>query len=125
MNCKAGSLKSWINKDPYALGINKYMKRNILYFRKMHKATPSWADKKAIAAIYKECKELRKLGFDYVVDHIVPLNHPYVQGLHWEGNLQIITYKENEAKSNYWWPDMPNEQQDLFGIEDCEQYELF
>jgi hypothetical protein len=44
---------------------------------------------------------------DYVVDHIVPLNHPLVYGLHNEHNLQVISKKFNAYKSNLFWPDMP------------------
>ena len=41
------------------------------------------------------------------VDHIVPINHPLVCGLHTEDNLQIVTANYNHFKSNYFWPDMP------------------
>lgn len=41
------------------------------------------------------------------VDHIVPLNHPLVSGLHNEFNLSVIPKEENRMKDNLWWPDMP------------------
>lgn len=124
-NVRSRKLTAWLKRDPYELGISKHMKRNILYFRKMAKATPAWVDYKKINEIYKESRRRRLAGENVVVDHIVPLNHPYVQGLHWHGNLQIISYAENERKSNLYWPDMPaNEQPDLFGNIECEQYEL-
>jgi len=71
-----------------------------------------------------EAERRRRVGFDVVVDHIVPVNHPYVTGLHCEANLEIITVAKNEHKSNHYWPDMPNENEDLFGVLDVEQYEL-
>ena len=66
------------------------------------RAMPKWADRKAILRIYHEAS---RLGMQ--VDHIVPLQSPYVCGLHWEGNLQLLTREQNSAKKNYWWPDMP------------------
>jgi len=48
------------------------------------------------------------------VDHIVPLIHPFVCGLHVENNLRIIPLADNIRKSNNHWPDMWAEQQELF-----------
>ena len=36
----------------------------------------------------------------YHVDHIIPLSHPLVCGLHTEDNLRIITSEENHKKTN-------------------------
>lgn len=124
MTCRGRSLKNWTKRDPDEPGISKSLRRNILYFSKMDQATPVWADEDKIKAIYKECKRRRDLGEDVVVDHKVPLNSKYVQGLHWEGNLEIISYRENEKKSNKYWPDMWEKQFDLFGRVETEQYRL-
>ena len=40
------------------------------------------------------------------VDNIVPLKSAIVCGLHWEGNLQLLTSVENIKKGNRTWPDM-------------------
>jgi hypothetical protein len=73
------------------------------------RATPSWADKKAMLAIYKEAVRLTQLtGIQHHVDHKVPLQSPWVCGLHCEANLQILPYYENQSKSNRVWPDMPD-----------------
>ena len=56
---------------------------------------------------------MREQGEDVVVDHIVPLNHPYVSGLHNEFNLRVITALENAKKSNKYWPDMWEDQLEL------------
>lgn len=57
-------------------------------------ATPKWVDLKEIQKIYENCP----LG--YHVDHIIPLNHPLVCGLHVPWNLQYLPAVENIKKSN-------------------------
>jgi hypothetical protein len=74
-------------------------------------ATPPWADFRAIRAIYREADRLTEAtGVKHHVDHIVPLNHPRVCGLHNEFNLRPIPAGPNMSKGNYWCP----EQGELF-----------
>jgi hypothetical protein len=71
--------------------------------RETHKlAMPKWANQEKIKEIYNTAKELNKTtGIIYHVDHIIPIRHPLVCGLHVECNLQILTAAENSQKSNF------------------------
>lgn len=55
--------------------------------------------------VFSEAHRLRKLrniytGIVWEVDHIVPLQNNQVCGLHYWGNLQVITQTENRRKHN-------------------------
>jgi hypothetical protein len=88
---------------------NKHVSMEVVRRRQAAKlqATPHWADHKVMQAFYKLAKQLSASGIPHDVDHIVPLKHPLVCGLHCPANLQVIPRKENRAKWNRWWPDMP------------------
>lgn len=64
------------------------------------RATPGWADMESIKDVYMEAKYMQMH-----VDHIVPLNHPLVCGLHvWE-NLQLLYPEDNLRKNNTFNPE--------------------
>jgi hypothetical protein len=77
--------------------------------RALEQACVKWASSKAMSAIYRRARSLSKSGAGvFEVDHVVPLRHPLVCGLHVEFNLKILPRTENRQKSNRFWPDMPN-----------------
>lgn len=73
-------------------------------------ATPLWADNQYIQDLYTNCREAQSIfggiGLDvkFHVDHILPLQHDLICGLHVEDNLQILTAQENQSKSNNFTP---------------------
>lgn len=74
------------------------------------KATPAWADERLIQFKYDLAARMTKAtGYQWDVDHVVPLKHKLVCGLHVENNLQVITHTKNLRKSNKWQSDVvPN-----------------
>lgn len=71
-------------------------------------AAPKWANDFFISEIYDLARRRSEmLGYQWHVDHIVPLVSPFVCGLHVEHNLRVIPAEENREKSNLYWPDMP------------------
>lgn len=65
------------------------------YAARVKRATPKWADMKAITDMYQQAK---KLGLE--VDHVVPLQGKNVCGLHVENNLQHLSMEANRRKNN-------------------------
>jgi hypothetical protein len=68
--------------------------------------TPSWLNSGhwfEIECVYKYCSALRRVGLNYEVDHIVPLQGKLVSGLHAPWNFQLLTESENASKGNQVW----------------------
>ena len=58
-------------------------------------------DVEAIVELYREAAFLSiTTGVPHHVDHVVPLNHPLVSGLHVSWNLEVIPARQNLEKSN-------------------------
>jgi midasin (ATPase involved in ribosome maturation) len=109
--------KKWAVENPEKMNsyTRRYRKKNphviaacsMRRLIKKRTSTPSWASLEVIKAFYEKAAHLTAIsGIKYQVDHIVPILSELVCGLHCEANLQILTSKENRAKSNKYWPDM-------------------
>ena len=72
-----------------------HRKNTSLRRAKVSHATPPWADKIAIKALYVVA---RATGMH--VDHTIPLRGKNVCGLHVETNLQLLPPRANRAKGN-------------------------
>lgn len=81
--------KKYREQNKEVLRANSIMRK-----KRVKKATPKWADKKAIIEFYKN----RPTGCH--VDHIVPINGKGVCGLHVLDNLQYLPATENLKKGN-------------------------
>jgi 5-methylcytosine-specific restriction endonuclease McrA len=98
----AAKAKDWARANPDRAKTNAYANCARRYANKRSR-TPPWlsADQRAeILAIYRECRERRRLGEDLHVDHVIPLVGRDVSGLHVPWNLQIVPASYNVRKSN-------------------------
>lgn len=81
--------KDWKQRNP-----GKVLEHTRARQAGLKQATPVWADRAAMQAIYEACPE------DKWVDHIIPLQGKTVCGLHVDYNLQYLTPEENMSKGN-------------------------
>jgi hypothetical protein len=76
---------------------------------KRQKALPMWSratkNRRKILKVYIEA-QLRNLNskYKFEVDHVIPLYHPLVCGLHVYENLQVLSKEQNQDKSNLFYP---------------------
>jgi len=97
--------QKWVENNPEkrAEASNNYRLRNPEFYRQysslrtryMLQAKPAWVDEAKLLEFYKLAVEL---GLE--VDHIIPIKHNKVCGLHVPWNLQLLTRAENARKSN-------------------------
>jgi 5-methylcytosine-specific restriction endonuclease McrA len=76
------------------------------YVRAVTLSVPDWVDWASVQTFHTLKRQLTAAtGVEHVVDHIVPLNHPYVCGLTVPWNLRVVTQRQNAAKGNEFNPD--------------------
>lgn len=101
-------MKTWRKENKDA--IKKYYDDNKEWFKALNaqrrlKMSLYKGNLRKIKSFYEEAVRLTQLtGISFHVDHIIPLNHKLICGLHHENNLQILTAFENTTKSNRFVP---------------------
>ncbi len=71
----------------------------------IRRATPAWANLKAIKSIYQEARRIsRAIGIPHHVDHDYPIKGVNICGLHVESNLRIISAIDNVRRARIWRP---------------------
>lgn len=92
----ATATKKWRDNNLHILAAHTSKRR-----ARILRAMPPWVNASDFVEIYNERARLSKqTGVDYQVDHIVPLKHELVCGLHVPWNLQIIEAAANRRKHN-------------------------
>jgi len=88
-------------KNYYGKNKDDYYKRCILYRRRSRQATPLWEDGSSFKELIELAREMRDAtGFDWDIDHCVPLKAKKVSGLNCKENLQVIPASMNRRKGN-------------------------
>ena len=93
-------------KQRRSLNPYKSKRHRAAYKKRLRQATIRCKqDKIKVKAIYLKAQQMTiDSGIEYHIDHIIPLAHPDVCGLHTACNLQIIRAKENREKAQSFDP---------------------
>ena len=88
------------SKEWYAANHHRKLTTTTAREERCRLATPVWADREAIVALYAQAKRMtQETGIQHDVDHIVPLRGKTVSGLHVPENLRVIPSAENKRKA--------------------------
>ncbi len=96
------------HKAYYEKNQSRFTARNSAKRAAAKAATPQWSIPFFVREAYDLARlRTRMLGYQWHVDHIVPLRSKLVCGLHVHSNLRVVPATVNAAKKNRYWPGMP------------------
>lgn len=76
------------------------------YIIASHLAAPLWIKASAFKELREQVrKETARSGIWHVLDHDIPVSHPFVCGLTVPWNMRVVPHTVNAHKSNKWHPD--------------------
>jgi len=90
---------AYIRDNPHA----KAAKNNrdmVRYMRRHGRECPPWVNHELIESLYAIARELTDRGYPHEVEHIHPIKHPRLCGLHVPWNLRVAPRALNQAKGN-------------------------
>lgn len=95
--------RAWEKRNPHV-----QISKNRVRGAKVQRACSPWRNRFFVSEIYALARLRTKVtGVKWHVDHVVPLRHPIVCGLHNEFNLRVIPALDNISKGNRSWTNMP------------------
>lgn len=93
-------IKKW-NEGSYEKYRSYYISKSAAGRATKRRAAVFQSERELIQNLYDQCRRIsEETGVTHHIDHIIPLVHPLVCGLHVLSNLRIITAEENLHKSN-------------------------
>lgn len=76
------------------------------YIQSVCVSFPDWVDRHDMKMLGQWAKVMGVFTKEkYVLDHMIPINHPNVCGLSVPWNFQVIHWRANGVKGNDWNPD--------------------
>lgn len=98
--------RDWRAANPYRTKLFKHEQPAMKAYRAMKryvqklKAMPSWSNESLIKSLYEIATTLTAAWHPHEVDHVYPLIHPRMCGLHVPWNLRVVPTALNQAKGN-------------------------
>lgn len=94
--CVSCAHEDWVRR--YTENKQSYVVSARIREKRVQRSTPKWVDRKELRRIYMNCPD------GHHVDHVIPIKHKLVSGLHIPANLQYLPAIDNRRKQNKFEP---------------------